>query len=110
MTEPTHSGFDRGVDEVRVLRELLSAHRTVVLGALHANAAVDIDGAFQIHAALSRILACWDEFTICQQREIVRTIEYVINTDDDIPDLLDPNGFRDDLERLRRLQDFLDRV
>lgn len=108
MTEPAKT--DASAGEVGVLRDLLSAHRTVVLGALHAGAPVDVDRAFQIHAALSRILARWDGFTACQQREIVRTIEYLTNTDDEIPDLSHSDGFADDLERLRRLQEFLDQA
>jgi hypothetical protein len=79
----------------------------VVLGALHAGADVDVDSAFMIHAALSRLLARWDEFSANEQREIVRTIEYVVNSDDDIPDLESADGFADDWVRVRDLNSFL---
>ncbi|GAA3602769.1 hypothetical protein [Microlunatus ginsengisoli] len=95
------------VDEVAILRDLLSAHRSMVLGALHAGADVDVSGAFMIHAELSRLLARWDEFSANEQREIIRTIEYVVNSDDDMPDLGGPDGFVDDWERVRALQVFL---
>ena|SRR6476620_6389548 len=95
------------VDEVAILRELLSAHRSMVLGALHAGADVDVNGAFMIHAELSRLLVRWDEFSANEQREIIRTIEYVINSDDEIPDLESPDGFADDWQQLRDLQAFL---
>jgi hypothetical protein len=96
-----------GVDEVAILQGLLSAHRSMVLGALNAGADVDVDGAFMIHAALARLLARWDEFSADEQREIVGTIEYVINSDDDIPDLESADGFADDWEKVRSLQAFL---
>jgi hypothetical protein len=95
------------VDEVAVLRGLLSAHRSMVLGALHAGADVDVDGAFRIHAALARLLAHWDEFSASEERRIIATIAYVVNSDDDIPDLNGPDGFADDWERVRDLHDFL---
>lgn len=95
------------VDEVAVLRELLSAHRSMVLGALHAGADVDVDGAFRIHAALARLLAHWDEFSANEQRRIVATIEYVVNSDDEIPDLDGPDGFADDAEQVHQLHAFL---
>ena len=95
------------VDEVAVLRELLSAHRSIVLGALHAGADVNVSAAFMIHAELARLLARWDEFSANEQREIIRPIEYFVNSDDDIPDLDSPNGFADDWEQVRQLQAFL---
>jgi hypothetical protein len=95
------------VDEVDVLRGLLSAHRSVVLGALHAGADVDVDSAFMIHASLARLLARWDEFSVNEQREIVRTIQYVVNSDDEIPDLDSPDGFADGWAQVRDLQTFL---
>ena len=95
------------VDEVEILRDLLGAHRSMVLGALHAGADVDVDRVFGIHAALSRLLATWDQFSVTEQREIVRTISYVVDSDDEVPDLAGPNGFDDDWEQVRRLQEFL---
>ena len=50
-------------DELTVLRDALSTHRSMLMGALHRNADLDIDRAFQVHAGLSRILARWDEYT-----------------------------------------------
>lgn len=94
-------------DEVGLLRNTLSSHRSMLMGALQGNDDLDIDRAFLIHAALSRILAHWDEFTANQQREIFRTIEYLVNPDDAVHDLNSPDGFRDDLEQLHRLQDSL---
>ncbi len=90
-----------------MLREVLSAHRSVLMGALQGNDALDIDRAFQIHAGLFRILAHWDEFTANQHRQIVRTVEYVVNADDEVNDLTSPDGFADDLAQLRELQDSL---
>lgn len=95
------------VDEVEILRGLMSAHRSMVLGALHAGAEVDVDSAFMIHASLSRLLAHWDEFSANEQREIIRTIEYVVNSDDEVPDLEGPDGFTDDWEQLRKLHEYL---
>lgn len=91
-------------DEVGVLRDALSTHRAVLMGALQSNDALDIDRAFQVHAGLSRILVHWDEFTANQQRAVVATVEYVVNTDDAVNDLTSPDGFLDDLERLHELQ------
>ncbi len=91
-------------DEIGVLRDALSTHQAVLLGALHGNDDLDIDRAFQVHVGLSKILAHWDEFTANQQRAVVATVEYVVNTDDDINDLTSRNGFLDDLDRLRELE------
>ena len=95
------------VDEVVVLRQALSAHRAILSGALQGNAELDIDRAFQVHAALAKILTHWDEFTAHEQREVISTIEYVLNSDDEVNDLTAPDGFADDLERVRRLQALL---
>ena len=103
MAQPVHLEGD----EVAILRDALSAHRSMVLGALHAGADVDVSTAFAIHAELARLLARWDEFNVSEQREIVRTIEYVLNSDDEVPDLVSPNGFDDDWERVRDLHAFL---
>jgi len=94
-------------DEVGVLRDALSTHRSMLLGALQSNSELDIDRAFQIHAGVARILAHWDEFSANEQREIVKTIEYLVNPDDERNDLLDRDGFLDDLERFHCLQAFL---
>lgn len=91
-------------DEVTVLRDALSAHRQVLVGALHGNPALDIERAFQVHAGLSRILTHWDEFTANEQRQVMSTVEYVVNTDDEVNDLTSPDGFLDDLDRLQQLQ------
>ena len=94
-------------DEVGVLRDALSTHREVLLGALHGNDTLDIDRAFQVHAGLSKILAHWDEFTANQQRAVVATVEYVVNIEDDVNDVTSPNGLLDDLERLHELENRL---
>ena len=91
-------------NEVVVLRDTLSAHRSMLMGALTSNDALDIDRAFAAHAGLARVLAHWDEFTANQQRAVVETVEYVVNSDDDEPDLTSPDGFVDDLARVRALQ------
>ena len=91
-------------DELTVLRDALSTHRSMLLGALHSNEKIDIDRAFQVHAGLSRILARWDEYTANEQRHIIRTIEYLVNADDEVPDLTTANGFTDDLAELRKLE------
>ena len=90
-----------------MLREALSAHRAVLMGALQGNRELDIERAFQVHAGLSKILTDWDEFTANQQREVISTVEYVLNSDDEVNDLTSPDGFADDLGRLRRLQALL---
>ena len=76
----------------------------MLMGALHSNAELDIDRAFQVHSGISRILARWEDFNCNEQRAIVQTIEYLVNVDDDEHDLHSPNGFADDLARLRKLQ------
>ena len=87
-----------------MLRDTLSAHRSMLMGALHSNDQLDIDCAFAAHAGLARILTHWDEFTAHQQRAVMETVEYVVNSDDDEPDLTSPDGFADDLARVRTLQ------
>ncbi|HEY5822090.1 MAG TPA: hypothetical protein VIT20_08950 [Propionibacteriaceae bacterium] len=92
-------------DEVGVIRDALSTHRSMLMGALSGNDDLDIDRAFEIHAGLSRILAHWDEFTANQHRQIMRTVEYVVNDEDeDGNDLTSPDGFRDDLQQLHELK------
>ncbi len=90
-----------------MLRYALSTHRSVLMGALHCNEQLDIERAFQVHAGISRILTRWEEFTAREQREIVRTVEYLVNTDDDINDLTSPDGFVDDLAELDKLRAYL---
>ena len=87
-----------------MLRDTLSAHRSMLMGALQSNDDLDIDRAFAAHAGLTRILAHWDEYTAKQQRAVIETVEYVVNSDDDQPDLTTPDGFADDLARVRALQ------
>jgi hypothetical protein len=91
-------------DEVGVLRTTLSAHRSMLVGALNSNHELDIDRAFAAHAGLARILTRWDDLTAHQQRAVMETVEYVVNSDDDEPDLTSPDGFADDLARVRALQ------
>jgi hypothetical protein len=91
-------------NHVRALRQVLSAHRAMVEGALQVAPHVDIHSAYQIHAGLSQILARWDSFNAAEQREIVRTIEYVVNSDDEQPDFASPDGFQDDLAEFDRLK------
>lgn len=90
-----------------MLRNTLSSHRSMLMGALTSNTRLDIDRAFAAHAGLARILTHWDELTAHQQRAVMETVEYVVNTDDDRPDLTSPDGFADDLARVRALQDAL---
>lgn len=87
-----------------MLRDTLSAHRSMLVGALTTNPELNIDRAFAAHAGLARILAHWDEFTATQQRAVVKAVEYVVKSDDDEPDLTSPVGFADDLARVRELQ------
>lgn len=94
-------------DEVVVLRETLSAHRSLLMGALHTNPHVDIERAFAAHAGLARIITHWDDLTAHQQRAVIATIEYVVKPDDEKPDLVAPDGFSDDLARVRALQQAL---
>lgn len=90
-----------------MLRDTLSAHRSMLMGALQGNDDLDIERAFAAHAGLTRILAHWDEFTANQQRAVVETVEYVVNSDDELPDLTSRDGFADDLARVRALQEAL---
>ena len=87
-----------------MLRDTLSAHRSMLMGALSSNEHLDIDRAFAAHAGLARILTHWDEYTANQQRAVMETVEYVVNSDDDEHDLTSPQGFADDLARVRALQ------
>lgn len=87
-----------------MLRDTLSAHRSMLMGALNSNLDLDIDGAFAAHAGLARVLTHWDELNAHQQRAVMETVEYVVNSDDDEPDLTSPDGFADDLARVRALQ------
>jgi hypothetical protein len=93
--------------EETVLRESLASHRALLAGALRTNPDLDLDGALQVHAGLGSILTRWSEFSATEQREIVATVEYLINSDDSEPDLVGPDGFRDDVAQLHRLQAFL---
>lgn len=94
-------------DEVIMLRDVLSAHRSMLMGALHSNAELDIDRAFEVHAGLNQILTHWDDYSACEQREIIRTVQYVVKTDDAINDLTASDGFADDLAELHKLRAFL---
>ncbi|MCW2812422.1 MAG: hypothetical protein JWP61_2880 [Friedmanniella sp.] len=53
------------------------------------------------------MLAHWDEFSAGEQRRIVSTIQYVVETDDAVNDLKAPAGLRDDLAELHKLQEYL---
>jgi hypothetical protein len=97
-------------NEVVVLRDTLSAHRSMLMGALNSNEHLDIDRAFAAHAGLARVLTHWDDYTADQQRAVMETVEYVVNSDDDEPDLTSPDGFADDLARVRALQAALGHV
>jgi hypothetical protein len=90
--------------EVHVLQEALSAHRSMLMGALHSNADLDIDNAFRVHAGISKMLARWDEHSANEQRQIVTTIRYLIDSDDEVNDLTMAGGFVDDLAELHKLQ------
>ena len=90
-----------------MLRDALSAHRSMLMGALTSNGRLDIDRAFAAHAGLVRILTHWDELTASQQRAVMETVQYVVDSDDDEPDLTSPDGFADDLARVRALQSAL---
>ncbi|MBA8795759.1 hypothetical protein FHX74_003400 [Friedmanniella endophytica] len=94
-------------DEVAVLREALTSHQAMVTGALAGNDQVDIRRAFAIHADMARILAQWDTYSAHEQREIVKTVQYIIDTEDDDNDLTSPDGFLDDMARVDRLQQLL---
>lgn len=91
-----------------LLRETLHNHRLMIMGAARTNDELDLDAALQVHAGLGSILADWADFTAAQQRQIVSTIEYLVNPDDGgRPDLTTPDGFHDDLAELRRLHAIL---
>jgi hypothetical protein len=92
-------------DEVLdVLRETLTNHRQMLLAAAKTSDDLDLETALTVHAELGKILADWPEFTAGQQREVVSTIEFLVNpTDDGHPDLTTPDGFHDDLAELQRL-------
>ena len=87
-----------------MLRDTLAAHRSMLMGALTSNDQLDIDRAFAAHAGLARVLTHWDELSAHQQRAVMETVEYVVNSEDDQPDLTSPDGFADDLARVRALQ------
>lgn len=90
-----------------MLRDTLSAHRSMLMGALNSNDRLDIDRAFAAHAGLVRILTHWDELTATEQRAVMETVQYVVDSEDDQPDLTSPDGFADDLARVRALQSAL---
>jgi len=94
-------------DELQLLHDTLAAHRSMVLAAKQVDDDVDLEGALTVHAGLGNLISRWSEFSVGEQREIIRTLEYLVNPDDDQPDLGGPDGFRDDLAELRRLQGFL---
>lgn len=86
------------------LRDVLAAHHAMVAGARQADAQVDLEAACEVYAGISRLLGHWDELTAGEQRAVVRTIEHLVNPGDEEPDLRGPDGFRDDLRDLRRLE------
>ena len=90
-----------------MLRDVLSSHRSMLMEALHSKVTLDIGRAFEVHAGLNTLLTRWDDYSACEQREIVRTVQYVVKTDDAIDDLTAPNGFADDLAELHKLRAFL---
>lgn len=94
-------------DEVAALTESLASHREMLIGAIRINPELDLERALEVHAGLGDVMSRWTHFTAEQQREIVRTIEYLINDEDSVPDLRTPDGFRDDLAQFHQLQAFL---
>lgn len=94
-------------DEVAVLREALSNHRAMLTGALSSNEDLDIGRAFQIHAEMTKIINHWDDFSANEQREVVATVQYVIDSDDDVSDLTSPDGFADDAAKVEQLRHLL---
>ena len=58
-----------------MLLDTLSAHRSMLMGALTSNDRLDIDRAFAAHAGLVRILTHWDELTATQQRAVMETVQ-----------------------------------
>lgn len=95
-------------DVLEVLRTTLTNHRSMIMAAAETNSELDLQSALQVHAGLGNILADWADFTAGQQRQIISTIEYLVNPDDDgHSDLTTPDGFDDDLAELRRLHAFL---
>ena len=94
-------------DELALLNATLAAHRQMLLGAHEANPDLDLHRALEVHAGLGAILTRWSDYRASEQRMIVKTIEYLVNDEDDEPDLRSPNGFDDDLHQLHRLQEYL---
>ena len=53
------------------------------------------------------MMARWSDDNTAEQRQIVKTIEYLVDEEDDTLDLRSPNGFADDLPELHQLQEYL---
>jgi hypothetical protein len=80
------------------LRALLTTHRQLLTN--DHNEFLDMDFALSLHRKLEAVLDRWDSYDAVQQDHITRTVEYVVDTDDEEHDLRSPIGFVDDGEQV----------
>lgn len=84
------------------LRELLAEHERAVVEARH-NEFLDVDLVSSLHRKLGLVLDRWDSFDEAQQGHIVRTVQYLVDMDDEEHDLRSPIGLIDDDEQVTGL-------
>jgi hypothetical protein len=84
------------------LRALLASHwRT--LDAATDSEFLDLELALSLHKKLGSLLDRWHSYNASQRDRIVRTINYVVDMDDEEHDLRSPIGFVDDSEHVDEL-------
>ena len=84
------------------LRALLSDHLRT-LNAATDNEFLDLELAQSLHKKLEFVLDRWHSYNASQRSHVVRTINYVVDMDDEEHDLRSPIGFVDDSEHVDEL-------
>jgi hypothetical protein len=100
VTSSDGSGTD--THEVGQLRALLASHQDL-LEQTEGNEFIELEFARSLHRKLASVLDRWDTFTDTEQREVIETAQYLVETDDEEHDLHSPIGFVDDGERIDAL-------
>lgn len=94
-------------NEVTALRDVLSAHQAAVRGASQVSDKVDLERVAEVHTGISWLLTQWDEFSANEQREIIRTIQNVVDRPVGRSNLSSVEGALDEVAELRRLEALL---
>jgi hypothetical protein len=106
--DPSVSGSRNGVNDLRLLTELMEAHLVDVRDTAKDNEFINVTDAERLHAQLRSFLQSWDDLNGTQRRILAEAVTYLVQTDDEEDDLRSPIGFEDDAEvvatALRRIR------